>query len=151
MTCWPISELVPHAAPMILIDRLLSFDDESALLETTVRAEHPFATQDGVPAHLGIEYMAQACGALTGCWAKQSGKPVQIGFLLGTRHFRAAVPVLPLGLLLTVAVKVMVRDAQMGVFGCRLLDGDVMVAEAQLNVYQAESAEGARAILTRGQ
>jgi len=148
---WPVSELLPHTAPMILIDRVLSFDEESAVIEVTVRADHPFAAEDGVPAHLGIEFMAQACGALTGCWAKQSGTPVRVGFLLGTRHFRAVAPVLPMGQRLTVAVKLLVRDTEMGVFECRLLDGENMVAEAQLSVYQPGSEEAARAILTRGQ
>lgn len=148
---WPIAELLPHAAPMILVDRVLSFDEEGALVEVTVNLDHPFATQDGVPAHLGIEYMAQACGAMTGCWSKQSGAPVRVGFLLGTRHYRAAQSMLPIGARLTVAIETIVRDDAMGVFQCRLLDGDKLMAEAQLNVYQPQSDQAARDILARGQ
>ena len=148
MTSWPVSELLPHAAPMILIDRVLSFDGESALVEVTVRLDHPFATAEGAPVHLAIEFMAQACGALTGCWAKRSGAPVRAGFLLGTRHFHADEPLLPIGKRLTVAVTMLVRDGPMGVFECRLLDGEKAVAEAQLNVYQPDNDAAARAILT---
>jgi predicted hotdog family 3-hydroxylacyl-ACP dehydratase len=136
---------------MILIDRVISFDEENALVETTVRAGHPFATEEGVPAHLGIEYMAQACGALTGCWAKRDGTPVRVGFLLGTRHFVSHQAVLPLGVTVTIAIRLVIRDNGMGVFDCRLLEGEKLVAEAQLNVYQPESDAAARAILTREQ
>lgn len=148
---WPIEELLPHAAPMILVDGVVSFDAESAQVEVTVRAEHPFATEDGVPAHIGIEYMAQACGALTGCWAKQNGAPVRVGFLLGTRHFRADRSLLALGTKMIVAIRLVIRDAEMGVFECRLLEYDKLVAEAQLNVYQPQSDATARDILTRRQ
>jgi predicted hotdog family 3-hydroxylacyl-ACP dehydratase len=148
---WPIEELLPHAAPMILIDRVVSFDDESAIIETIVRAEHPFVGGEGVPAHLGIEYMAQACGALTGCWAKRDGGKVRVGFLLGTRHFLSHRAFLPLGVTVTIAIRLVIRDNGMGVFDCRLLEGEKLVAEAQLNVYQAESDEAAHAILTREQ
>lgn len=148
---WPVEELLPHAAPMILIDRVISFDDESAIVEAIVRAEHPFAAEAGVPAHLGIEYMAQACGALTGCWAKRDGAPVRIGLLLGTRHFQASQALLPLGLTLSIAVRLVIRDNGMGVFECRLLADETLMAEAQLNVYQPESDAAARAILTREQ
>ena len=148
---WPIEDLLPHAAPMILVDRVLSFDAESAQIEVTVRAEHPFATEQGVPAHIGIEYMAQACGALTGCWSRQSDTPVRVGFLLGTRHFRADRALLPLGAKLIVAIRLVIRDAGMGVFECRLLEDDKLVAEAQLNVYQPQSDAATRDILARGQ
>jgi len=148
---WPIEELLPHAAPMILVDRVLSFDAESGLIEITVRAGHPFATEEGVPAHIGIEYMAQACGALSGCWSRQNGTAVRVGFLLGTRNFRASQALLPLGLTMIAAIRLVIRDAEMGVFECRLLEGDKLVAEAQLNVYQPQSDAAARDILTRGQ
>jgi predicted hotdog family 3-hydroxylacyl-ACP dehydratase len=148
---WPIADLLPHAAPMILIDRLVSYDAEHALAEVTVRADHPFATKDGVPAHLGIEFMAQTCGALTGAWAKADGTKVQVGFLLGTRNFTATRTLLPIGAHLTISVTVVVRDGEMGVFDCCILAGDETVAEARLNVYQPASDEAARSILARGQ
>lgn len=148
---WPIEELVPHAAPMILIDRLVSFSREQALAEVTVRADHPFATADGVPSHLGIEFMAQTCGAMTGARSKAEETPVRVGFLLGTRNFEAKQPFFPLGARLGISVEVVVRDAEMGVFDCRIQNGDELLAEARLNVYQPGSDEAVRTILTRGQ
>jgi predicted hotdog family 3-hydroxylacyl-ACP dehydratase len=150
MIPWPVSDLLPHAAPMILIDRMIGFDDESGVAEVTVRADHPFADKDGVPVHLGIEFMAQACGALTGCWAKQSGTAVRVGFLLGTRDFQANQAIVPLGVTLTIAVRLVIRDSEMGVFDCRLLEDDRLVAEARLNVYQPDSETAARATLGGG-
>ena len=138
---WPIEELLPHAAPMILVERIVSFDERSGRVEVIVRANHPFATSEGVPAHLGLEYLAQACGALTGCWAKSAAGPVRIGLLLGTRQYRAAEALFPIGARLTACVELVGRNAGMAVFDCRLLDGEKLVAEAQLNVYQPEDDE----------
>lgn len=148
---WPIEALLPHAAPMILLDRLLAYDAGQALAEVTVRAEHPFAKPEGVPVHLAIEFMAQTCGALTGAWAKAEGRPVRVGFLLGTRNFAAAQALIPIGAHLAISVSAVVRDGQMGVFDCRVTMGDELLAEARLNVYQPDSDEAARSILTRGQ
>jgi predicted hotdog family 3-hydroxylacyl-ACP dehydratase len=138
---WPIGKLLPHAAPMILVERVVAFDQRSARVEVTVRADHPFATPDGVPAHLGLEYLAQACGALTGCWARSEAGPVRVGLLLGTRHYRAADALFPIGLRMTAEIELVARNAGMAVFDCRLLDGEKLMAEAELNVYQAENDE----------
>jgi len=134
---------------MILIDRLVSFSREQGLAEVTLRADHPFASPDGVPAHLGIELMAQTCGAMTGAWSKSEETPVRVGFLLGTRNFEAKRPFFPLGARLHVAVTLFVRDAEMAVFDCSITQDDELLAEARLNLYQPGSDEAVRSILTR--
>ena len=60
-------ELLPHAPPMVLLDRVLEWDDESILAELTIGPSTPFLDVGrGVPAHVGLEWMAQTCGLFAG-------------------------------------------------------------------------------------
>ncbi|MFH4351496.1 3-hydroxylacyl-ACP dehydratase, partial [Acinetobacter baumannii] len=73
---------------MILIDQVLSFDQEQIQTRLTVRADGLFNQPDGsLPAWLGIELMAQSVAAYAGCQARTKGEAVKLGFLLGSRKF----------------------------------------------------------------
>ena len=56
---WPIEKLVPHARPMLLLDEVLEYDEKSLLAAARIGPSHPFHAEGGVPAHVGIELMAQ--------------------------------------------------------------------------------------------
>ncbi len=110
MIDWPIAELLPHAGDMILIDQVLSFDEEQIQTRLT-------------PAWLGIELMAQSVAAYAGCRARNEGRPVELGFLLGTRKFECNVEHFAQGTELTIHAK-------------RSLDQ----ASARLNVFRPPQA-----------
>jgi predicted hotdog family 3-hydroxylacyl-ACP dehydratase len=134
---WAIEDLLPHARPMLLLDKALVCDADGARATVAIRAGSPFAGPEGIPAHVGIEFMAQACGAWAGGEAKRNGGPVRVGYLLGTRRFSCSRPFFATGERLEVSARLVFRDAEMGVFECRIEDaaGNVL-AEAQLSVYQ---------------
>ena len=139
---WPIEELLPHARPMLLLDQALACDADGARAAVTIRPDLPFAGPDGVPAHVGLEFMAQACGVWAGGEAKRRGGAARLGYLLGTRRYHAARPFFPLGERLEIDARLIFRDAAMGVFACRIADclGQVL-AEAQLSVFQPDEHE----------
>src|SRR5450830_981789 len=87
-----IAMLVPHAAPMLLLDRVLRVDAETLCAEVAIRPDSLFYGERGIGAWVGIEYMAQAIAAYAGYHAQQRGEPVKIGFLLGARGTNAAAP-----------------------------------------------------------
>ena len=98
MIDWPLAELLPHAGDMILIDQVLSFDEEQIHTRVTVKPGGLFNRADGsLPAWVGIELMAQSVAAYAGCHARQQGKAVELGFLLGTRKFECNVEHFPAG------------------------------------------------------
>ena len=134
-----MAELLPHAPPMILLDRVIGWDQGLLEAMVEVRSDSLFYESGrGVPCHVGIEYMAQACGAYAGLEAIQAGQSVRIGFLLGTRGYVSKIPWFQLGAVLTVSISEVLREGTMGVFNCRIVhDGDD-VATARLNVYQPE-------------
>lgn len=85
-----ILSFLPHDHPMILVDRLLSSDHVSAVIEATIRDEYPF-TSGGIGTWVGLEFMGQAAAIV----AKISGpheEKAKLGFLLGSRKFTAHTP-----------------------------------------------------------
>lgn len=102
----PIVELVPHRPPMLLLDRVLSYDGERVVCETVLEAGSPFVEQGRVPAVVGIEYMAQAIAAGAGLSARDSGETTaRMGFLLGCRDSAIAVDSFQVGDRLTVEAR----------------------------------------------
>jgi predicted hotdog family 3-hydroxylacyl-ACP dehydratase len=138
----PVTAVLPHAPPMILLDRLVGYDEDSLTAEVRIRPEMPFYRPGrGVPAHVGFEWMAQTCGAFVGAKARDSGEQVRVGLVLGTRNFTCSVAWFVTGDRLTVTATQMFRDQQIGAFACRIcrLDADSPVAEAQLTVFRPEN------------
>ena len=133
---YSIAELLPHRPPMLLLDAVESVGDDSLVATVTISPESLFAEQDGVPAHIGLEYMAQACGALAGWQALEAGGPVQIGFLMGTRSMSIRRAWFAIGERLTISAVLVYRDELTAAMGARIEIGGELVAEAQLTVYQ---------------
>jgi predicted hotdog family 3-hydroxylacyl-ACP dehydratase len=138
---YTVAELLPHRPPMILLDEILGYDEASLAAGVTVGDGCLFLEADGVPVHVGLEYMAQACGAFAGVLARTRGASVRIGFVLGTRCYRAHVPRFRRGDRLTISVKLLYQDEQIGAFDCRIDIAGNLAAEAQLTVYQPDPAE----------
>ena len=141
MIDWPLAELLPHAGDMILIDQVLSFDEEQIHTRVTVKPGGLFNRDDGsLPAWVGIELMAQSVAAYAGCRARQKGEAVELGFLLGTRKYECNVERFPAGAELTIhGLRSLEDDNGMGVFECHLT-GDGILASARLNVFRPPQA-----------
>ena len=141
MIDWPLAELLPHAGDMILIDQVLSFDEEQIHTRVTVKPGGLFNRADGsLPAWVGIELMAQSVAAYAGCHARQQGKAVELGFLLGTRKFECNVEHFPAGAELNIhGLRSLEDDNGMGVFECHLT-GTGIQASARLNVFRPPQA-----------
>ena len=141
MIDWPLAELLPHGGDMILIDQVLSFDEEHVHTRTTVKPGGLFNRPDGsLPAWVGIELMAQSVAAYAGCHARQKGEAVELGFLLGTRKFECNVECFPAGAELNIhGLRSLEDDNGMGVFECHLT-GTGIQASARLNVFRPPQA-----------
>jgi predicted hotdog family 3-hydroxylacyl-ACP dehydratase len=136
-----IEDVVPHRGAMLLLDRLLSADEDTVVVAGGVRHGQLFATDAGLPAYVGIEMMAQAIAAWAGCRAHRLGQPVKLGFLLGTRRYACARTHFPYGARVeVVARREVMGDNGLGMFACTLrLDG-ADVADALLSVFEPPDA-----------
>jgi predicted hotdog family 3-hydroxylacyl-ACP dehydratase len=142
MKSWPIADVVPHAGEMILLDSIEEIEADRIVCVKTVCAGALFVDADGsLPAWVGVELMAQSIAAWAGCCARAEQQPVQLGFLLGTRHYSCNVGAFPLGSRLCVeAVRSFHDEHGMGVFTCRI-DAPDIHAEARLTVYRPRDAD----------
>ena len=111
------SDLLAHSGEMMLLDKIVRFDDQSMVSEVTVRADGLFGDDKGVPALVGIEYMAQTISAHGGMMDKIAQRPTYLGFLLGTRSYTSNVDCFLIGSVLTVTVEKIMQEQGLGVFG----------------------------------
>lgn len=142
---YDIDDLVPHSGTMSLLDNTLSSDENSLTATVSMRPDSLFATEAGVPAWVGIEYMAQAIAAFAGVQAKQAGEEIRIGFLVGSRKYTCNSPYFPVGATLTIHVTQELQGENgLGVFACRITSesdsANMITAEANLNVFQPDDA-----------
>jgi predicted hotdog family 3-hydroxylacyl-ACP dehydratase len=136
-----IRELVPHSGRMMLLDRVVSADDDSIAVELTIRRDALFVEARGVGAWVGIEYMAQAIAAFAGNEARRRDEKAKVGFLVGARHYTCNVPYFPLGATLRVSARRGETGGRgVGSFECSIT-GEGIVAEATVTVIQPESLD----------
>jgi predicted hotdog family 3-hydroxylacyl-ACP dehydratase len=133
-----ITSLLPHRGVMLLLDRIVAFDDETVRAGCRVRAKAWYSEDGGhMPAWIGIELMAQAVVAHVSLLARRIGMPPKAGVLLGTKAFRANVPRFLVDAELVIAAHRMFVDASgLGAYDCVIMCGGNSVAHATLKVYE---------------
>ncbi len=137
----PLPACVPHRGRMLLVHRLLHADDETALAEVDVHEDAPFAQAAGVPAWVGVEYMAQTVAAWAGARAQRAGRKPRLGFLLGTRRYLAQVPWFAHGTTLQVHIRCELMGSNgLGQFDCRITASGQVLCQARLSVFEPEDA-----------
>jgi len=138
----PIEEIVPHRGAMLFVDRLLAADDDAVALAATVRLGQLFTVDAGLPAWVGVELMAQAIAAWAGLRARRRGERVKLGFLLGTRRYEASCEHFAIGAQLRIEAHCeLFGDNGLGMFSCRILEGDAVLATANLSVFEPADPE----------
>lgn len=142
---YSFESVVPHTGTMVLLDRIDSWNEQELQASVTVRADAPFADARGIPAWVGIELMAQSIGAFGGCRARHSGKPVKIGFLVGSRRYTCSRSYFPIDAHLQVQVKEIIHTENgLCVFECTLRGlgehADIS-ASANINIFQPDDPE----------
>jgi predicted hotdog family 3-hydroxylacyl-ACP dehydratase len=87
-----IAALIPHRAPMCLLDRMTSWSD--ARIECIAvdhrDPKHPLRSRRGLLASAAIEYAAQATAVHGALCAKAAGRSAVPGFLASARGVRLA-------------------------------------------------------------
>ena len=134
---YQIDSLLPHARPMILLDRVYERLADGIVTELLVRPGLPFFQEGhGIPAHVALEWMAQSCGAHVGAMAMDTAAPVRVGFLLGTRDFNCRVSWFTPGQIVHITARLIYHEDETAVFDCQAGLGQEILATAQLTVYQ---------------
>jgi predicted hotdog family 3-hydroxylacyl-ACP dehydratase len=134
---------VPHRGDMSLLAGVERCDELAVEARVRVPADGLFTTPDGVPAWVGIEYMAQAIAAWSGARARAGGGSPRIGYLLGSRRYEAMVPAFAAGSELRVfAQSELMADNGLGMFDCRIEQDGRVVATGRLSVFEPPQDSG---------
>ncbi len=138
-----IASLVPHAAPMLLLDRLCEATATTARCEVRVGETLAlFLRDDGaLPGWVGIELMAQTVAAWSGYQGHRRQEESQIGLLLGARKYQCHLARLPAGSLLTIDCEQLLQDGALASFQCYLRCDGELVAEARLSTIQPDAEQ----------
>lgn len=138
---YSVAELVPHSGKMSLLTRILDYGDDWLQAEVEITRESLFADAQGVPAWIGLEYMAQAIAAYSGLQERLHGGQPKIGFLLGSRKYLCNAERFQFGQKLRLKVyPEILGDNGLNVFMCEL-QGDGVSASALVNVFQPDDAD----------
>lgn len=144
MSRYTPQQTLAHGAGMILLDEVLDWSDEHASCALTVQPHSHFCEPDsGVPAWVGVEYMAQTIGVYAGIRRLEAGRAVEIGLLLGTRAYECAVSHFPVGTRLMLRAELLVRDSSgVGVFRCSLGNEHTIWAQSEIKAFQPDDLQG---------
>jgi predicted hotdog family 3-hydroxylacyl-ACP dehydratase len=134
-----IEALIRHRGTMLLIDRLVEASEDHAVGEVLIGESSTFYRSGrGVPAYVGLEYMAQTVAAFDGARRLATGEAPGVGFLLGTRRYKAERGYFQPGELLSIRANMVFSENGMASFDCGISIGGEICVAAMLNVYRPE-------------
>jgi 3-hydroxymyristoyl/3-hydroxydecanoyl-(acyl carrier protein) dehydratase len=134
-----IKSLLPHRAPMIMVDELVETAPDGARAVKTFR-EDDYGVENGrVIQSFLVEALAQTVAAMHGEAAAKRGRPPGVGMLTGVTDFRFGREVTA-GEEITLEVTVTRRLAPFVFADGRALCGAEVVAEGEMKFYIEEAA-----------
>jgi len=140
-TNYSVAELVPHSGILSFLDNIIEYRDGWLRAEVCITSGSMFVDDMGVPASIGLEYMAQAVAAYSGWQERLNGRPPKPGFLLGTRKYFCSTDYFTIGTILTLTVQLEMEAANgLSIFHC-VLQGEGVEATANSNVFQPDDAD----------
>lgn len=139
-------DYLPHDAPMLLLDEVISVSEETAMCRVAVTRDGalgPFLDPQGnIPGWFALELMAQTVGVWSGWHRHQQGQAcITLGMVLGARELVCAAGILPAGLTLDITVTLLMQDARFGSFECTIAAGEETLATGRVNTFQPTSEE----------
>ena len=139
----PLEQLLPHRSPMILLDQMIDATAMGSTCEVTIGPQTLFVESGGVPAFVGLEYMAQAIAAYGGYKSYLAGEPIAIGFLLGTPELRTYCQFFNCGQTLQIQVTHVWGERELMQFHCTIQDAltGKLLQQAELNVFKPQDLQ----------
>ncbi len=135
----PVSDVLPQRPPMLLLQSILWHTPNATACRVDLEASRPFArASDGaVPSWVALEYMAQCAAAHSGLREHSEGRPIRMGFLLGSRRATFHAPSFALDRELHVVARSTWSDSELASFACQVTDpsSGAVLAECELAAY----------------
>lgn len=135
-----ILELLPHQPPLVLLEKVLSFDEHHMTCLVDLKASQIFSSDDHIDVIIATEWMAQAVGAFVGAQKRVTGQSPRIGFIIGARKVDFHVSKVNKDSVLRVSAEPVWVDRASGSFNCTVTDilNNKVIAEGSLTVHEPE-------------
>ncbi len=130
-------DLLPHDTPLALVDKLIDVQELSIHCQVIISDKNVFFNHETntIPAWVGIEFMAQTIAGWSGYHAWEKGNKSPIGFLLGSRKYKAECSEFQQGDTLDIFAEQILENNGMAVFSCYIECNGQQIASSQLNVF----------------
>lgn len=126
----PANDYIPHEKSMRFID-VICENTGGCVAKGVVRDDNPLLTEEGLPAHVGIEYMAQAIAGQRGIAQQDSAK--KGGVIVNIKAVQIARSHFAVGEEIEIFIESLHRDATFEVNRCVAVQGE-QVIEAEISV-----------------
>lgn len=140
-----IDSYLPHKAPMILLDRVISSHASQTICEVEVNTDGvlaPFLTdKKALPSWYFIELMAQTVGVWNGLRLKQHQTIPKIALLLGVRRFESAITEASLNDMITIEANMVLFDETLSSFQCSLYINGQAISSGNIVAYEATTEQ----------
>jgi predicted hotdog family 3-hydroxylacyl-ACP dehydratase len=141
---YDLASLVPHRPPMLLLGRIVDVSQSTVIAEVNISTNTTFFILNrGVPAWVGIEYMAQAAAVLGGFQMCEKRTEQHSGYLVGTPKYTCSVAWFRAGDRLRVKCSCNIQSTAifpLKHYHCEILirqaNIDKVIASARLSIYQ---------------
>ena len=135
----PISVLIPHQDPMVLLDQILEWEPGHIECGLLVQSKARFVEDDALAAPFTIEHMAQAVAACLGYEAYRGGRGVRVGMIIACREFKALVPAISVGSNLQIRADRERGSESLSHFHCEVRQEEDVLATATLTLFHGET------------
>ena len=130
------ARVVPHKAPLLLVDRLLQMRERESISEMTVREDMVFVAENGKLDDAAYpEIISQALAAMEGFREIGSRDPQQEGFLLGIKNLEILGSA-RVGDILSIAVHKVAKLGDFGIIRGEVLKGSTVIARGEVKVWR---------------
>lgn len=128
-------KLMPQRNPIVMVDKILDAEGDTAHTGLTVTGQNYFIEEDGRMAEPGlIEHIAQSASAFKGHKALLAGEPLPIGYIGEVKKFHCYVrPAVGDELTTTVTLGAEVNGVTLMTGETRC--GEVLVADTQMKIF----------------
>ena len=132
--------VIPHRDKMLLLSKVIDYDLEERSIEAEYRISADCIFYDsaamGVPAWVGLEFIAQTICALCGIRDKKMGVPQKKGFILSVSQLQLGLPFFKTGSIIYIKAKETERmdpicflEGEIFLDGKKVLEGKLTIME----------------------
>ena len=128
-----ITTLIPQRPPFVMVDRILSCENDDAVTELRVREDNILLEDTHLSSAGVVENMAQSCAVRMGCGNVLKNEPIRLGYIGEIKNLK--IYRLPkLDEVLTTEVHVMMEYFDMTLASVCTKVNDEVVAEARMKL-----------------